>query len=79
MGERIFNVERCFNVRENFNRKNDALPKRFLDEEFPAGFAKGQTVDLEKMLHPYYQLRGWDEEGIPKEEKLKELGITHSF
>jgi len=27
------------------------------------------------MLGEYYQVRGWDEEGKPTEEKLEELGL----
>ncbi|MCD6574784.1 hypothetical protein J7K97_03785, partial [Candidatus Aerophobetes bacterium] len=30
---------------------------------------------LNLMLNEYYQLRGWDEFGIPTEEKLEELGL----
>lgn len=78
IGERIFNLERCFNVREGFRKKDDSLPGRFLNEEFPSGFAKGQKVDLDKMLHAYYQARNWDEAGIPKKEKLIELSISYS-
>ena len=29
------------------------------------------------VLPEYYRLRGWDENGIPKKEKLKELGLNH--
>jgi aldehyde:ferredoxin oxidoreductase len=33
------------------------------------------VVELDKMLPEYYQLRGWDKEGIPTKERLKELGL----
>lgn len=79
IGERIFNLERCFNVRDGFSRKDDCIPRRFSDEPFPSGFAKGQTVDLDKMLNSYYQMRGWDEKGIPGEEKLRELDISDAL
>jgi len=42
----------------------------------PEGPAKGQVVHLEPMLNEYYRLRGWDENGIPTAEKLKELELT---
>jgi len=28
------------------------------------------------MLDDYYKVRGWDNEGIPTDEKLKELGLA---
>ena len=74
-GERVWNVERLFNTKAGFSRKDDSLPPRILKEPLSDGPAKGETVDLEKMLNEYYKLRGWDNNGIPTEEKLKELGI----
>lgn len=78
-GERIWNLTRLFNVREGISRKDDTLPKRFMDEPLPSGPAKGQMISkeiLDRMLDEYYQLRGWDENGIPKKEKLTELGLA---
>jgi aldehyde:ferredoxin oxidoreductase len=75
MGERIWNLERLFNLREGFTKKDDRLPPRFSQESLPRGHSKGQVVDLEPMLEEYYRLRGWDKDGIPTEEKLKELGL----
>ncbi|MDY6863653.1 MAG: aldehyde ferredoxin oxidoreductase C-terminal domain-containing protein, partial [Thermodesulfobacteriota bacterium] len=31
-GERVYNLERSFNIRDGFSRKDDTLPKRFLTE-----------------------------------------------
>jgi len=76
IGERIVNLERAFNVREGLTRKDDTLPKRFLEESLPDGPAKGQTVKLEPMLDEYYQLRGWEKDtGFPTREKLEELDL----
>ncbi len=74
-GERIWNLQQVFNRRAGFTRKDDSLPKRMTEEPAPAGPGKGTVVDLERMLKEYYQLRGWDEEGNPTPEKLKELGL----
>lgn len=74
-GERIWNLERLFNLREGFTKKDDCLPPRFSQESLPRGHSKGQVVDLEPMLEEYYRLRGWDKDGVPTEEKLKELGL----
>jgi len=75
MGERIWNLERLFNLREGFTKVDDRLPPRFSQESLPRGHSKGQFVDLKPLLEEYYSLRGWDEEGIPTEGKLKELGL----
>jgi len=74
-GERIFNAERLFLVRAGFSRKDDALPPRIVREPLPEGPAKGMVCHLEEMLEDYYRLRGWSQEGIPGDEKLRELGL----
>jgi len=74
-GERIWNLERLFNLRSGLSSKDDTLPERLLREPIPSGPAKGKVVELDKMLPEYYQLRGWDKDGIPTKEKLKELGL----
>jgi aldehyde:ferredoxin oxidoreductase len=74
-GERIFNLARVYNVREGLSRKDDTLPARLLEEPLPEGPAKGQTVNLDPLLDAYYEFRGWDNNGIPSKEKLKELGL----
>ena len=74
-GARIWNLERLFNQRAGFSRKDDSLPKRVVTEPMPAGPAKGKTLPLDEMLTEYYRLRGWDEEGRPAKEKLAALGI----
>ena len=76
VGERIVTLARMFNLREGFTSKDDILPKRSLKEPLPSGPAKGQVLDLDTMKAEYYQLMGWDENGIPTEERLKKLGLT---
>jgi aldehyde:ferredoxin oxidoreductase len=73
--ERVINLERIYNVKMGFNRKNDTLPERFLKTPLPKGKSKGHIVDLQYLLDDYYNIMGWDSNGIPKEEKLKELGL----
>ena len=75
-GERIWNLERLFNLRAGFTAKHDTLPKRFLRTPMPAGPAKGKTVPLNKMLPEYYRLRGWDPQGRPTKQKLAALGLS---
>jgi aldehyde:ferredoxin oxidoreductase len=77
--ERIINMTRLFNVREGLRRKDDeALPWRIFNEPIQDGPTKGVQIkykDFKKMLEEYYELRQWDENGIPKKEKLIELGM----
>jgi aldehyde:ferredoxin oxidoreductase len=75
VGERAWNLERLYNLREGFTRADDTLPKRMLAEAVFDGPSKGHTVRLEGMLQEYYQFRGWDDNGVPKQTKLKELGL----
>jgi aldehyde:ferredoxin oxidoreductase len=75
-GERIYNLERAFNVREGMTRADDTLPKRLLEDPLPEGQAEGQVNNLEALLDPYYEFRGWDKAtGKPTPEKLRELGL----
>ena len=76
IGERIYNLERLFNLREGFSSKDDTLPSRFLNQPLKEGPSKDHIVPLTKMLMQFYYVRGWDENGIPKQEKLKELNIS---
>lgn len=79
IGERIINLERMYNVRLGLSSVDDRLPARFTEE--PLSVKHGTNVtyhkieDLKKMLAKYYELRGWDENGIPTAEKLRELGL----
>ena len=78
VGERIYNLARAFNVREGFGKKDDKLPLRFFKESVPEGPLKGHPIkirDFNKMLKEYYELNGWDGNGVPTKEKLVELGL----
>jgi aldehyde:ferredoxin oxidoreductase len=79
IGERIWNLTRAFNVREGFARKDDSLPTRIAREPLLSGLPKGRKLPreyFEKMLDDYYKERGWDNNGKPKEEKLRELELV---
>ncbi|MGD8724254.1 MAG: aldehyde ferredoxin oxidoreductase C-terminal domain-containing protein, partial [Desulfobacterales bacterium] len=77
IGERIVCIERCFNVREGFSRKDDTLPERMLSEPLrQAGPATDQIVDnLEHLLNEYYQSLSYSPEGIPSIKRLQELDL----
>jgi len=79
-GERAYNVERAFIVREGVRRENDYPPWREFEEPYPSGPFKGAVLNREKynvLLDEYYTLHGWDvKTGIPTKKKLKELGLA---
>ncbi|MDY7038458.1 MAG: aldehyde ferredoxin oxidoreductase C-terminal domain-containing protein, partial [Thermodesulfobacteriota bacterium] len=80
VGERIYNIERLFNIREGASRADDTLPERFFKEPTPMGLeaVRNRIIDQEKfnkMLDEYYEIHGWDKEGKPTEETLKRLGL----
>ncbi|MBI1986782.1 MAG: aldehyde ferredoxin oxidoreductase family protein [Nitrospinae bacterium] len=74
IGERISNLQRAFNLRCGITGTDDKLPPRLLEATTEGG-AAGRVPDLAYQLTEYYQLRGWTPEGIPTEEKLRELGL----
>jgi aldehyde:ferredoxin oxidoreductase len=74
-GERIWNLERLYNLKAGLTKADDTLPPRFLKEPMPEGPFKGHVCKLDQMLPEYYQLRGWDTHGVPTAEKLKQLGL----
>lgn len=78
-GERIYNLERAFCVREGLRREQEVLPARLMEDPLPDGPAEGMRLDwatMEMMKDSYYQRRGWDlRTGIPTPEKLQELGL----
>jgi aldehyde:ferredoxin oxidoreductase len=76
VGERICNLERAYNIREGFGRKDDTLPKRILNEPISRGPAEGQRIeDLEGFLDEFYRICGWQANGVPRPDHLKELGL----
>ena len=74
-GERIFNLEKLFNLKAGLTAKDDTLPKRMLEEPMSEGPSKGHVVHLDEMLPKYYKVRGWTVKGVPTAKKLAELEI----
>jgi len=74
-GERTWMIERMFNIKAGLTGKDDNLSPRMLKEPMPEGPGKGRVNRLHEMLPEYYKVRGWDENGVPTEAKLKELGM----
>ncbi len=75
VGERIWNLERQFNLAAGFTGKDDTLPARLLKDAAKTGPAAGKTSGLDVMLPEYYELRGWTPDGVPTNETLSRLGV----
>ena len=81
ISDRILTLIRAFWVREyeqKWSRELDVPPMRWFKEPLTKGALKGTALDLEKynsMLSVYYEKRGWDERGIPKQSTLARIGL----
>jgi aldehyde:ferredoxin oxidoreductase len=80
LGDRFYALMRAYWVREkdDWTREMDIPPARWFLEPFSQGDLKGASLDkpqYEQMLSWYYELRGWDENGVPKMETLEKLGL----
>ncbi len=75
-GERIWNLERTFNLAAGVGPDQDTLPRRLLEEPIPEGPSQGNVHRLDELLPEYYRERGWDEKGIPTDAKLAELELA---
>ena len=76
VGERIWNMEREFNLAAGLTGKDDTLPKRLLKDAAKTGPATGRVNDLGKMLPKYYEVRGWSDDGVPTDETRQRLGLA---
>lgn len=77
-GERAYNLSKAFNVREGFQREDDNLPERFMEEKIPYGPSEGEKIprkEFQEELDRYYDVRGWNEEGFPLKHTLKSLDL----
>jgi len=76
VGERILNLERLFNFQQGAGAADDRLPERFRLEGLSDDPNRGATVDVEPMVRQFYSAMGWDDEGRPKPETLRKLGLS---
>lgn len=82
IGERIYTLERMFNIRNGFGREDDYPPERMFKEGTVATnvtVKPGTKLDYEKydeLLSEYYSLHGWGDEGVPTEKGLEKLGLS---
>ena len=75
VGERIWNMERQFNLAAGLSAKDDDLPPRLKTEPARTGPAKGLVNGLDRMKPEYYKVRGWTADGVPEKATLARLGL----
>ena len=77
VGRRVLNIGRAFNQREGFNRAHDTIPKRLVKDalggEGPAAGQKIPQEAFEDMLDQYYEVMGWDKNGMMPEELIQSI------
>lgn len=66
------------NLKAGCSREDDTLPPRLLEEPLTEGAPKGRVWEREPLLDEYYRVRGWDLEGLPTAEKLREVGLREN-
>lgn len=74
-GERIWNLERLYNLAAGIDPSQDTLPKRLLKDPIVSGPSEGNVARLSELLPEYYALRGWGTDGIPTQERKEKLGL----
>ncbi len=74
IGWRIQTLRQMFNAREGAIRHE--IPKRLVgDPPLKKGPLKGVSLPAEEMIQGYYKYTGFREDGVPKEETLKNLNL----
>jgi aldehyde:ferredoxin oxidoreductase len=78
--ENLWDARRAFGLREGLSARDDGAPRRFLEEEVPAGDAVHAPLgeeDFRRLIHDYYEERGWHRNtGAVRPDRLRELGLT---
>jgi aldehyde:ferredoxin oxidoreductase len=70
---RTQNLEREFNLRAGFTKEDDTLPGRFFEEKIEVDHTMrsiDKTAQLGRMIEKFYEIRGWDEQGVPPDNAL---------
>lgn len=74
-GDRIWNLEKIFNLRAGIDSSQDKLPRRLIETPVENGPTKGHVHELKQLLAEYYEVRGWSKDGIPTNETLSKLDL----
>ncbi|MCB1754595.1 MAG: aldehyde ferredoxin oxidoreductase family protein [Gammaproteobacteria bacterium] len=75
VGERVWNMEREFNMRAGITAEQDRLPERLMKDAAKTGPAIGKVSEVDKMMPEYYQLRGWTANGELTDDTRQRLNL----
>ncbi|MEB3861665.1 MAG: aldehyde ferredoxin oxidoreductase family protein [Desulfurococcales archaeon] len=80
LADRVYALVRALWIREygGWSREMDMPPARWFKHPLTKGPLAGARLDLDKyneLLNHYYDLRGWDERGVPRRSTLEKLGL----
>jgi aldehyde:ferredoxin oxidoreductase len=73
----IYDLTRLINVRLGMSRADDTLPYKVYSHPIQTGPTAGRIIDradFERLLDLYYEKRGWDERGIPRDSVAARFG-----
>jgi aldehyde:ferredoxin oxidoreductase len=78
VSQRTLNLARIFNLREGFTSSDDWLPPRMFQPQTSGALSETAVIpeELRNAIDLYYQMMGWDGDGIPRTGTLYELGIS---
>jgi aldehyde:ferredoxin oxidoreductase len=74
-GERVFTLQRMLNIRDGYDGKTDQIPKKMYNSA-KQGFRAGKVIPFKEMMEDYYQIRGWDKNGLPTGQTLSRLQLV---
>jgi len=74
-GQRIYHLGRLINHACGLTAVDDLMPERITGEPYQEGNAANFVPDHQTMLEEYYRVQGWDEQGVPTLERIRELGL----
>jgi aldehyde:ferredoxin oxidoreductase len=77
VAQRALNLARVFNLREGFTASDDWLPPRFFQPQTSGALSETavDSADLRRAIDLYYEMMGWDGDGVPSTGTLHELGV----
>ncbi len=77
IARRVVNLVRGYNVRAGIRREDDVLPERYFQIPAVQGDYKPDRVVYSKWLDKWYEIKGWDNGGMPTRDTLEELGLDY--
>jgi aldehyde:ferredoxin oxidoreductase len=72
----VGSLVRAYNIREGIRRRDDTVPKRLFNRAPYLQYRKLEPDLLDKWLDRWYQLKGWNSDGVPTRETLAGLGLS---